>query len=77
LTCSQGIPSCWKARPRYVSPDDAYSFAPTNRTYYTTRHSPPLRPIQTGTLTHNLTAPLRYHEDEVDRFQDQDGYRID
>lgn len=77
LTCSQEF-QVLEGAPGYVSPDDALQLRANNRAYYTQGiQSAIAGAIQTGTLTHNLTASLRYHEDEVDRFQDQDGYRID
>lgn len=77
LTCSQEF-QVLEGAPGYVSPDDALQLRANNRTYYTQGIQSALAgTVQTGTLTHNLTASLRYHEDEVDRFQDQDGYRID
>jgi Fe(3+) dicitrate transport protein len=77
LTCSQEF-QVLEGAPGYVSPDDALQLRANNRTYYTQGiQSAVAGTVQIGTLTHNLTASLRYHEDEVDRFQDQDGYRID
>ena len=62
----------------YTSPDDVLGIRANNRSYYA-------QGVQTalgGTLTqggieHNLVISGRYHEDEVDRFQEQDQYRID
>ncbi|WP_409432823.1 TonB-dependent receptor family protein [Litorimonas sp. RW-G-Af-16] len=62
----------------YVSPDDVLQLRANNRTYYAQGiQSAVAGEIDAGGITHNLTASIRYHEDEVDRFQEQDGYRID
>ena len=77
LTCSQEF-NVLEGAPGYVSPDDALQLRANNRTYYMQGLQVAISgAIQSGPITHNLTASLRYHEDEVDRFQDQDGYRID
>lgn len=61
-----------------ISPDDVLGIRQNNRSYST--HG-----IQTAAnfgfaalgFDHNVVASVRYHEDEVDRFQEQDQYRID
>ncbi len=64
--------------PGYVSPDDVLQLRSNNRSYYTQGIQTAIAgEVQTGSVTHNLTFSARYHEDQVDRFQDQDGYRID
>ncbi len=61
-----------------VSPDDVLGIRQNNRSYYTYG-------VQTAAninfnalgFDHDVVASIRYHEDEVDRFQEQDQYRID
>lgn len=77
VTCSAEF-AVLEGAPGYVSPDDALQLRANNRTYYTQGiQSAVAGTIDIGAVSHNLTASVRYHEDEVDRFQDQDGYRID
>ncbi len=62
----------------FVSPDDVLGIRQNIRSYYTNG-------IQTALnakfyalgVDHNMVASIRYHEDQVDRFQEQDQYRID
>ena len=61
-----------------TSADDVLQIRANNRSYYAQGiQSAVSGTIEAGDITHNLTASVRYHEDGVDRFQDQDGYRID
>lgn len=61
-----------------VSADDVLQLRANNREYYAQGIQSAIGgTFITGELTHNLVASVRYHEDGVDRFQDQDGYRID
>lgn len=62
----------------YVSPDDALRVRNNNRAYEAWGIQSVLG--LSGNLAgmdHQLELSVRYHEDEEDRFQDQDGYRID
>lgn len=62
----------------YTSPDDVLGIRENNRVYYAQGIQAALGfEFQTGALSHNLVASVRYHEDNVDRFQQQDQYRID
>lgn len=62
----------------FISPDDVLGIRQNNRTYYA-------KGIQTAAnvtfdalgFEHDVVASVRYHEDSVDRFQEQDQYRID
>ncbi len=62
----------------FTSPDDVLGIRQNNRSYSTYG-------VQTAAnfgfsalgFDHNVVASVRYHEDEVDRFQEQDQYRID
>lgn len=61
-----------------VSPDDVLGIRQNNRSYYTYGVQSALN-VNFNALgfDHDLVASIRYHEDEVDRFQEQDQYRID
>ncbi|NNE57407.1 MAG: TonB-dependent receptor [Hellea sp.] len=62
----------------FVSPDDVLGLRHNNRTYYAHGIQSALGGvIETGDMVHNLVVSVRYHEDEVDRFQQQDQYRMD
>ncbi|MCF6318163.1 MAG: TonB-dependent receptor, partial [Proteobacteria bacterium] len=62
----------------YTSPDDVLGIRQNNRTYYAQGIQSALGvEFDTGSLSHNLVASIRYHEDQEDRFQEQDQYRID
>jgi len=62
----------------YTSPDDVLGIRQNNRTYYTQGIQTALGvKFGTGELAHNLVVSARYHEDAVDRFQEQDQYRIE
>ncbi|MGB0906153.1 MAG: TonB-dependent receptor family protein [Maricaulaceae bacterium] len=62
----------------YISPDDALQLRANNRSYYAQGIQSALGGnLDFGGVTHNLVLSARYHKDEVDRFQDQDDYRID
>lgn len=61
-----------------VSPDDVLQLRANNREYYAEGIQTALGgAFNLGGLNHALVASVRYHKDGVDRFQDQDGYRID
>ncbi len=76
-TCNQEI-RVLRGPDGYTSPDDVLGIRQNNRTYYTNGIQSALGvEFNTGALTHNLVTSLRYHEDQVDRFQEQDQYRIE
>ncbi len=62
----------------FTSPDDVLGIRQNNRSYNA-------RGVQTGVnfifdgmgFEHDLVVSARYHEDSVDRFQEEDQYRID
>lgn len=61
-----------------VSADDVLQLRANNREYYAQGLQSAIGgTFDVGGLSHNIVGSLRYHEDGVDRFQDQDGYRID
>lgn len=58
--------------------DDALEVKANNREYYAQGVQTELGiDFTTGNLTHNVIFGLRYHEDEIDRFQWVDKYRMD
>ena len=60
------------------SPDDAIVKRNNNRDYYSQGVQAELdRSFQFGDTELALTAGVRLHEDEEDRFQDEDGYRME
>jgi len=60
-----------------TSPDNALVLRNNNRSYYSKGMQSVLGwNIATGTIQHQLEFGLRYHEDEEDRFQDDDRYRM-
>ena len=62
----------------FVSPDDVLGIRQNKRDYFAQGVQIALaHEIETGTLNHALTFSARLHEDGVDRFQEQDQYRID
>jgi len=62
----------------YTSPDDVLGIRQNNRAYFAQGLQSALGfEFETGGLTHNLVTSVRIHEDGVDRFQEQDQYRID
>jgi len=62
----------------YTSPDDVLGIRQNNRAYFAKGLQSALGiEFNTGGLDHNLVASVRYHEDGVDRFQEQDQYRIE
>lgn len=62
----------------YTSPDDVLGIRQNNREYFAQGIQSALAlQFATGGLSHNLVTSVRYHEDGVDRFQEQDQYRID
>ncbi|GJL94232.1 MAG: hypothetical protein DHS20C05_06370 [Hyphococcus sp.] len=62
----------------FTSPDDVLGIRQNNRSYYTygIQSAASFRFDALG-FEHDLVASIRYHEDSVDRFQEQDQYRID
>lgn len=59
------------------SADDALRLRANNRSYYAMGMQSALGgTVNTGGIVHNLVVSARLHEDEVDRFQNQDGYRM-
>jgi Fe(3+) dicitrate transport protein len=62
----------------YTSPDDVLGIRQNNRSYYAQGIQTALGvKFDTGDIAHNLVVSARYHEDAVDRFQEQDQYRIE
>ncbi|RFB05260.1 TonB-dependent receptor [Parvularcula marina] len=62
----------------YVSPDDVLGLRHNNRDYYAAGIQSAIGFSFEGLgASHDLTASIRYHEDEQDRFQQQDQYRMD
>ncbi len=62
----------------YTSPDDVLGIRQNNRDYYTQGLQTALGlKFDTGGIAHNLVVSMRYHEDAVDRFQEQDQYRME
>jgi Fe(3+) dicitrate transport protein len=62
----------------YVSPDDVLGVRANNRAYYAQGIQTALAGRLTkGGIEHNLVISGRYHTDDVDRFQEQDQYRMD
>lgn len=60
------------------SPDDAIVLRNNNRAYQAQGIQTALgKSFSTGKLNHDLEVGFRYHEDEEDRFQSEDGYRMD
>ena len=62
----------------FVSLDNALVIRANNRSYYAWGAQTALsHEFATGGATHDVTASVRYHEDQVDRFQHEADYRID
>jgi len=62
----------------FVSADNALVLRNNNRSYYAWGGQTALSHVfATGGMEHDITASLRYHEDQVDRFQHEADYRID
>ncbi len=61
-----------------TSPDDAISLRNNNRSYYGQGIQTVLSwsPATGGRVSHDVQLGLRWHEDEEDRFQDDDAYRM-
>ncbi len=77
LTCAQEY-QVLLGPDGYTSPDDVLGIRQNNRVYFAKGLQSALGiEFNTGGLEHNLVASVRYHEDGVDRFQEQDQYRID
>jgi Fe(3+) dicitrate transport protein len=62
-----------------TSPDDAISIRNNNRAYFARGAQTILgfTPSTDGAVSHDVEIGLRYHEDEEDRLQDDDRYRMD
>jgi Fe(3+) dicitrate transport protein len=62
-----------------TSPDDAIVIRNNNRAYESRGVQTILgfTPAGAGSVEHGLELGIRYHEDEEDRLQDDDGYRMD
>jgi len=61
-----------------TSPDDAIQIRANNRNYYSQGLQGEIEwDLGVGDADVALTAGFRFHEDEEDRFQHQDGYRMD
>ncbi len=66
------------AAPGFVGPDDAMELRHNARTYYANGVQGILTfNTQTGPIDHALEASLRWHKDEVDRFQNFENFRAD
>lgn len=62
----------------YTSPDDVLGIRANNRTYYAQGIQSALGgTAKIGNVEHNFVVSGRYHVDEVDRFQEQDQFRIE
>ncbi len=62
----------------YTSPDNVLGIRENNRSYFARGLQSALGVnFDTGGFAHNLIFSVRYHEDGVDRFQQQDQYRIE
>jgi Fe(3+) dicitrate transport protein len=62
-----------------TSPDDAIVIRNNNRAYEARGVQTILgfEPIEDGSVDHNIEIGVRYHEDDEDRLQDDDRYRMD
>ena len=61
-----------------TSLDDSLVVRANNRSYYSRGLSATLdTELELGGFTHNLNIGVRYHEDEEDRFQKEDAYRLE
>jgi Fe(3+) dicitrate transport protein len=61
-----------------TSPDDAFNLRNNNREYYAQGIQTELGfDFMTGDVSHALEIGVRVHEDEVDRLQDEDLFRMD
>lgn len=66
------------AAPGFVGPDDALELRHNAREYYANGVQGILTfKTQTGALGHTLEASVRWHKDEVDRFQNFENFRAD
>ncbi len=66
------------AAPGFVGPDDALALRHNARDYYANGVQGILTyTTRTGNIDHSLEASLRWHEDEVDRFQNFENFRAD
>jgi Fe(3+) dicitrate transport protein len=66
------------AMPGFVGPDDALEIRHNAREYYANGVQGIVTwRARTGDIDHTLEASLRWHEDEVDRFQNFENFRAD
>jgi len=66
------------ALPGFVGPDDALALRHNAREYFANGVQGILTyQAQTGAVDHTLEASVRWHEDEVDRFQNFENFRAD
>ena len=66
------------AAPGFVGPDDALELRHNAREYYANGVQGILTfKTQTGALDHTLEASVRWHKDEVDRFQNFENFRAE
>ncbi len=64
--------------PGFTGPDDALALRHNAREYYANGVQGILTyQTKTGAIDHTLEASLRWHKDEVDRFQNFENFRID
>ncbi len=77
VTCSLELEVLVGA-PGYVSPDDVLGIRQNKRSYYGQGiQSAIAYEFTAGSWDHSFTTSIRLHKDEVDRFQEQDQYKID
>ena len=66
------------AAPGFIGPDDALELRHNAREYYANGAQGILTfKTQTGALDHTLEASVRWHKDEVDRFQNFENFRAE
>ncbi|GAB4521341.1 MAG: TonB-dependent receptor [Parvularculaceae bacterium] len=66
------------AAPGFVGPDDALQLRHNARDYYANGVQGVVTfRTRTGEMDHAIEASIRYHEDEVDRFQNFENFRAD
>ena len=62
----------------HVSADNALSVKHNNRSYLSKGIQTAIEfPFESESISHNVTASVRYHEDKMDRFQWVDKFRMD
>ncbi|MGV6801371.1 MAG: TonB-dependent receptor family protein [bacterium] len=66
------------APDNYSSPDDVLGIRQNNRRYKAQGIQSALTvEFETGDWSHQLQSSIRYHQDEVSRFQEQDQYKVE